>query len=157
MSARGPKPRPTALKLLEGERPDRVNAAEPRALPGRPACPRHLDETAREEWDRIVPELEELGVLSRTDGAALAIYCDTYSQWVRANRDIRTYGMTVETGMGGLKANPAVAISRAAASLMHRLLSEFGGTPSSRSRLRAATDDGPKDALGEFLARRKLP
>jgi phage terminase small subunit len=76
--ARGRNPQPTALKRLEGTRSDRINTAEPAAVPGRPVCPDHLDATAHAAWDRIVPALDALGVLSRTDGAALALYCDAF-------------------------------------------------------------------------------
>ena len=65
----GTKPAPTALKLLKGTQKSRINHAEPPALAGFPDCPDHLDEVARQEWNRIVPELREMGVLSRIDAA----------------------------------------------------------------------------------------
>lgn len=155
MAARGPKPKPTELKVLEGVRPDRINADAPRPVAGVPDCPDHLDDDARAEWFRIVPELESLGVLARTDGSALALYCDCYSQWVQANREVQMNGLTTETAAGGLKANPAVAIGRAARAQMYRLLVEFGCTPSSRGRISVAKAEAPKNELTEFLKRRK--
>jgi P27 family predicted phage terminase small subunit len=153
--ARGRKPLPTPLKLLKGTRSDRVNAEEPRPEAARPACPECLDSFGRAEWERIVPELEALGILSQVDGAALALYCASYSIAVQADMEIGLYGLLLETGMGGLKANPAVAIARAARAQMHSLLTEFGATPASRSKVKTRDEGKSKDALGEFLNRRK--
>ena len=153
MAKRGPKPAPPALKLLRGGRRDRDAAAGPRAT-GRPDPPAHLDAIARAEWDRFAPELEAMGVLARVDGSALAIYCTAYSRWVRATAELaKPDGLTADTGQGGIKTSPYVHIATAAEYQMSRLLAEFGGTPSSRSRL-AAPGEGPKDDLADFLRRR---
>lgn len=153
--ARGRKAEPTALKVAKGTRADRVNREEPRLPAARPVRPGHLDEVAAAEWDRIVPELEAAGLLASIDGAALALYCDAFSTWIRANHEVEVYGLLVETGLGGLKANPAVAIARAARAQMHALLSDFGCSPASRCRVKVKGDAKAKDALGEFLGRRK--
>lgn len=157
---RGRKPKPTALKLLDGTRADRINTAEPSPAKGRPERPAHLDDVACAEWDRIVPQLEQLGVLSQVDGAALALYCGAFSEMLAAEASVREYGLLIDTGITaegatpGKKANPAVAIARQARAQLHRLLVEFGLTPSSRSRLKANTAERPRDALEEFLRKR---
>jgi P27 family predicted phage terminase small subunit len=151
---RGRKPKPAELKILEGVRADRIPSGVATAVAGVPECPEHLDDDARAEWFRILPELQQLGVLSRTDGAALALYCDAYSQWVSANREIVTHGLMIETDLGGMKANPAVAMARAAKAQMHRLLVEFGCTPSSRGRISVSKAE-PENALTELLRKRK--
>jgi P27 family predicted phage terminase small subunit len=145
---------PPGLKLLKGERADRRPAAALQAPIGTPECPDHLDATAREEWERIVPDLDAMGVLSRLDGSALALYCTAYSRWRKAQGEVESYGLLTETALGGLKANPAVGIAAAAEAQMQRLLVEFGCTPSSRSRVKAG-GEAPKDELGDFLARKR--
>jgi len=40
-----------------------------------PSPPKHLSVEARKEWKRITPLLEELGLISGLDRAALALYC----------------------------------------------------------------------------------
>lgn len=154
MSNRGRKPTPTPLKLLKATRADRINTAEPIAPPALPDCPSHLDAIARTEWERIVPILSRMRVLSELDGTALALYCQSYSRWVLAEQDIAKNGLTVNTQKGGPKTNPAVAISAAAVAAMHRLLTEFGATPSSRTKIKATVEQGPKDQLGAFLNKR---
>lgn len=75
--SRGPLPKPAALKVLEGNpgrRPlDLAGGVNPRIEI--PAAPRHLGAEARKEWRRITPLLEELGLISGLDRAALALYC----------------------------------------------------------------------------------
>lgn len=74
---RGPLPKPTALKVLEGNPGKRaLNLADgvnPRVEI--PTAPKHLGREARKEWVRIAPLLEELGLISGLDRAALALYC----------------------------------------------------------------------------------
>lgn len=74
---RGPLPKPAALKALEGNPGKRsLNLAEgvnPRVEI--PTAPKHLGPEARKEWKRITPLLEELGLISGLDRAALALYC----------------------------------------------------------------------------------
>jgi len=74
---RGPLPKPAALKLLEGNPGKRaLNLADgvnPRVEI--PSAPKHLGREARKEWARITPLLEELGLVSGLDRAALALYC----------------------------------------------------------------------------------
>jgi P27 family predicted phage terminase small subunit len=75
--SRGPLPKPAALKLLEGNPGKRsLNLADgvnPRVET--PSAPKHLGLEARKEWKRITPLLEELGLISGLDRAALALYC----------------------------------------------------------------------------------
>ena len=74
---RGPLPKPTALKLLEGNAGKRsldlAAGVNPRIEV--PSPPKHLGTEARKEWKRITPLLEELGLISGLDRAALALYC----------------------------------------------------------------------------------
>ena len=75
--SRGPLPKPAALRALEGNPGKRaLNLAEginPQVEI--PSAPKHLGQEARKEWKRITPFLEELGLISGLDRAALALYC----------------------------------------------------------------------------------
>jgi P27 family predicted phage terminase small subunit len=151
----GPKPKPTKLKILQGTRKDRINQDEPKPPAGRPRRPEYLDSFGRAEWDRIMPELEDLGVLAKVDGAALALYCAAYSEWIQAQLEVIIHGLLVETGAGALKPNPAVAMGHKARAQMASLLTEFGCTPASRSRVKVQGDAQSRDALAEFMKRRQ--
>ena len=68
MATRGRKPKPTALKLLEGNPGKRpLNGREP--VPPRAAlkCPAWLLPEAKKEWKRLAPALEAMGVLTMAD------------------------------------------------------------------------------------------
>jgi P27 family predicted phage terminase small subunit len=47
-----------------------------------PGCPKHLLPEARKEWRRIGPELQKLGLITKIDRTALALYCQEYAWWV---------------------------------------------------------------------------
>lgn len=152
MGSRGPKPTPKALKILAGvTRADRLNDAEPRPLEGIPDPPEILDADARAEWARIAPQLAAMRVLSEVDGAALALYCSHYSRWVQAERVVREKGPVIATGTGSFKVSPHLTIAAAAMQSMLKILAEFGATPSSRSRVKAADQAEPEDELTAFL------
>lgn len=74
---RGPLPKPVALRVLEGnagKRPlDLAAGVNPRIEI--PTPPKHLGVEAKKEWKRITPLLEDLGLISGLDRAALALYC----------------------------------------------------------------------------------
>ncbi len=80
MGARGRKPKPTALKRLDGTyRADRAAAHEPKPV-GLPSCPRFLSDDGRREFRRVTKMLAEMGLIGRIDGNALARYAATWAR-----------------------------------------------------------------------------
>lgn len=139
---RGPKPTPTALKMLAGNPGGRsLNLREPKPRGGAPHCPRWLKGEARKEWRRVAPELKRLGVLTSLDRAALAMYCEAWAWWLTAKQALEREGLTFTTPTGSIKARPEVAIMNQAAKQAHALACELGLTPSSRTRLDAGDAD----------------
>jgi P27 family predicted phage terminase small subunit len=51
-----------------------------------------------------------------------------------------------------IRPHPALKVQQEAAHDLLRILSEFGGTPSSRSRLKVAPAEKEVDPLAEFLS-----
>lgn len=84
MGLRGPQPKPTVLKLLQGNPGKRPLQNDSWMQPevGLPDAPAHLNREARKEWKRITPILLELGVLTKLDRSALAIYCQVWGRLV---------------------------------------------------------------------------
>ena len=127
--------------------------------------PRLLKGEARAEWNRIVPILEKMGVLTVADGKALAAYCAVYAQWLKAAAAIDKFGIvTVQfvdraAGLVTLKKNPAVQIQSDSLKLMKSFLVEFGLTPASRAKVAVTEgrdlvpDVKSQDALEDFLGR----
>src|SRR5574340_1643069 len=137
MGARGPSPKPTKIKILEGNPGKRpINQREPQPSTERPTCPHWLDLEAKREWRRIVPELDAMGILGKIDRAALAGYCQNWSEWRTAVEYLRANGRTYTTASGQVKHRPEVLDANKAQAKMKAFLTEFGLTPASRSRIR---------------------
>ncbi len=130
------KPKPTYLKILDGEKnKDRINPNEIKPKIQIPTCPSHLNAIAKKEWGIISKLLFDLGALSNIDRAALAVYCVLYARWVNAEKVLNRTSDIIKTKDGNLIQNPALAISNKAVTLMYKYLIEFGMTPSSRTRV----------------------
>lgn len=135
MGIPGRKPKPTNLKVLEGnpgKRPLPKN--EPKPAPIAPKCPAWLDSIGKREWKRVAPVLFRLGLLTEVDGTALAGYCDAYSMWRRAREGLRD-GLTFSTPNGYLLQKPEVSIANTAMKHVRAFCEQFGMTPSSRGRM----------------------
>jgi P27 family predicted phage terminase small subunit len=143
----GRRPKPTALKLIQGNPGKRpLNKDEPKPEIRIPRCPGHLSQAGKSEWKRISKELVKMSLLTGMDRAALAAYCQTYGRWVDAETKAAEKGLIVKTTAGNVIQNPYIGIANKALEHMYRFLTEFGLTPSSRTRLSA-----PKvDAVGKF-------
>jgi P27 family predicted phage terminase small subunit len=148
MGLRGPTPKPTALRLYEGNRGHRpLNDREPVALMGEPTMPKHLDADARREWRRLVPLLMTMRVLTESDGLALASLCMTYSTLVQAQRlMVKAAGgkgssLLIKTASGYIQQSPLLGIINGQMAALTVMLREFGLTPASRSRILATSEN----------------
>lgn len=143
---RGRKPKPTALKVLEGNRGKRpLTRNEPKPTGKAPGCPTWLAPEGKAEWRRVVPELDRIGMLTRVDRAALTAYCETWATFVTAQRQLHEHGLVLLQREGYTldgehliirpAKNPAVQIARDSAALIRQFCAEFGLTPSARARI----------------------
>jgi P27 family predicted phage terminase small subunit len=138
MGKRGPPPKPSKLKQLQGSyRPDRAAPNEMAPPPGVPDRPAWLDAEARKEWDRVVPQLVAVGVLTSLDGSMLANYCAAHSLAVRATRRYQEDGLMIDGPREGVKVkHPMIQVAKEARAQARLIGDEFGLTSSSRSRIR---------------------
>lgn len=160
----GRKPVPTKLKVLRGNPGKRpLNASEPKArvLKEVPQPPDFMDEVAKAEWWRMGQELVDMGMLTSSDRAALIGYCISYARVAAIELELSTgrEELVLVADKGGEYINPMVNIQSMALKQMKAYLTEFGMTPSSRTRIKVP--DAPKeDPFENFLARgglRSLP
>ncbi len=144
----GGRPRkPTAQKKLEGTfRKDRALANELAPPPGVPEPPKWLDKVARAEWARIVPQLTELGVLTRLDGQALEGYCVAYSNWVAAHLHVKKHGKRVK-GPFGMEPNQNVKDEKDWSDKKRVLGADLGLNPTARSKVKAPERSPAKLAI----------
>jgi P27 family predicted phage terminase small subunit len=142
---RGRKPKPTALKLIEGNPGKRpINGVEPKPPNSVPSCPSHLSPTAKTEWKRLAQALNQIGLLTQIDRSVLAAYCQAYGRWVEAERKLAETPPILKTPAGYVQVSPWITISNKQVELMTRLMGELGLSPSSRSRLAVQVPTGPK-------------
>ncbi|MFD8496325.1 phage terminase small subunit P27 family [Amycolatopsis sp. NPDC059657] len=144
MGARGKPPAPTALKILHGTKPSRINQNEPVPDTATVVPPRELDHRAQEIWDRLAPDLIRKGVLTAWDVDSFATFCTMVVVNQDATRDVEQNGTSIttlvrETHDGtciyDLRKNPAWQVARESATLIVTLGGRFGLNPSDRSQL----------------------
>lgn len=149
MGRSGPAPKPTALRVLHGDRKSRINLNEPRPVDIPPEPPSWLSRWAVEEWRRLVPDLIAMGTVKRVDATALAAYCEAVSRLRTASVLVAESGPLLIGDDGLVRKNPAVAQARDASYEVRMWAREFGLTPSARSPLRIEV--APAVAIAERL------
>ena len=152
---------PTQLKVLRGNPGRRPIKPEPqpRIAAEIPAPPDHLTDDARLEWLRVTPELHHLGLLTVLDLQPLVAYCDAYGRMMTAKRAIAimaakdplTRGLMIKTTNGNMIQNPLIGTANTAALNMVRFASEFGLTPSARTRL-SSSGERPAGKFDDLIA-----
>ena len=153
---KGRKPTPRNLRLLRGNPGNHhINENEPQPDIVIPEPPEHLGDIAKAEWNRLSEELYRLGLISELDRSALAAYCQVYARWVEAEDTLKRMstpqnpgGLLLKTSNGNIIQNPLVGASNKALQMMHKFLTEFGMTPSSRSRVSATPPKGKDKKAG---------
>ena len=151
MAQRGRKPKPTAVKVLEGNPGKRsLNTAEPKPEKKAPRCPSWLEDEAKKEWKRMSKQLEQLGILTEIDMAAFAGYCQAYARWKEAEEFITQHGTIVKTPSGYWQQVPQVSIAQTYLKIMNKFCEQFGLTPSARSRIVADTVEDKESDEMEF-------
>jgi P27 family predicted phage terminase small subunit len=151
MGRRGPRPKPTALRLLDG-RLDvtahrTINPAEPELSPGTDSDwkrPEDLRLEAAKEWERLTQELRSAGVLTLADRAVFETYCRAWGDLRKFEKLCRRVGPAdaVRLGYQGMVLKMRQQVRQLAA--------EFGLTAASRSGVKAKKPELP-GKLGRFI------
>jgi len=149
MGTVGRKPKPAELRLIEGNREHRPIPEVPKPKPVLPKPPRWLNPIAKKEWKRIVPGLYNLGLLTVIDLAALEAYCQCYAKWREAEEKAKIEVFKTETGY--TSQNPYINVAIKYSKEMRAYLTEFGMTPSSRTRVNTEKINDTKDEWDEVL------
>jgi len=124
-------------------RPKKPTGPQATAPVGCPNKPANLSAEASAEWDLLVGELSELGVISEVDRAAIEMAARYAGYFAEAAEDVQKHGLTVATKTGA-KANPSIRARDDAARIRKTYLEALGLTPASRSRVSTPEpDSGP--------------
>src|SRR4051812_7164335 len=147
----GRRPKPSHIRILEGNPGKRgINHREPKPERGKPPCPKHLSERAQRAFRGFARHLDRVGVLTKADGTALELLATAYDDFHSARDIIRAHaaesggafldGMTYsstneQTGQTIIRAHPAVGIADRQFAHTVAMLSHFGLTPATRSKV----------------------
>lgn len=138
MGRRGPKKKPTALKVFEGNRGKRKlpkDEPAPPPLPTLPPPPKWIAgmEHAVAEWKAIGPVLMSRSLLSAVDLTQFAVYCRSvheaiYLQGLIDAQDVRTD----TTDKGNVVQHPYVGQLNRAIDFIGKFAAKFGLSPAER-------------------------
>jgi P27 family predicted phage terminase small subunit len=140
--------KPTELRILQGDREDRINRDEPKPADGDVKPPPGARRKALAVWRRLAPDLIAKKVLTPWDVDQFYTFCDAVATYRECRDILDQEGYTARGSAGGVVKNPHWQIMRDAASIMTTVGSRFGLTPSDRSGIIApeSDDNGKKDA-----------
>lgn len=155
MGRRGPRPTPTALRIVKGNPGRRpLNRREARPGGGLPTAPAMLDDVGRREWRRVVRKLAAIGLVTTLDRSVLAVYCLAWATIADCQAKIKQFGSILKSPSGFPVLSPYVPQLNQAVKQLMAAAAELGMTPSSRSRIDIGDQAPPVDALAEFQRRR---
>lgn len=156
---RGRKPKPTAIKVAEGNPGKRrLNRGELLEVPIAPAPPSYLSAAARREWEKLIPVLLRRRTIAEEDQTMLASFCEAVATLNEARRmmagmedkkrllvttgrrvtekvDAKGKVVSRDTAGGNVQVNPLLYVIRDQVATIARIASEFGLTPAARARL----------------------
>ncbi|GAB3368347.1 phage terminase small subunit P27 family [Lysobacter rhizosphaerae] len=141
---RGRKPKPTHLKLLNGNPGRRpINRAEPLPKGDLHEAPEWLSDSQRAGWAYAIASAPA-ALLKRIDRALLTIWVVAEDLHREASEAINANGAIITTRNGERAQNPYMAVMNRQVPVMLKAASELGFTPASRSRIQLPDGDGKK-------------
>lgn len=153
MGRRGPPKTPTKILKMRGSWRAKTRDGEPVPEQTRPRCPVWMRLRAKRMWRRLIPQLEQMGVLGRCDRNALARYCQSWARWREAEEFLMENGTTYPVYSEGgdvleTKQYPQVRQANILAGILLRIEKEFGLTPAARADLSVQRGD-PQENRGK--------
>ena len=130
-----PAPLPSKVLLLHGRGNGKDSAGYPVPTPPAferiaPEPPDFLDDEGRNEWERVIADLEPLGLLKNSDRGVLTAYCEAWSRFAAAVREYREQGVTrVNPDSGRTGKHAAVSVAENATVQLAKLGSLLGLSP----------------------------
>lgn len=155
-----PRPRkPDHLKVVDGDREDRINRDAPMPNLTSLAPPVALSDRAEKFWDQLAPDMKNRGILSDWDLPILAQLCDALARYFEygdlleaANSSDDSPGRDLAKSARGVTRHPYVQMQRDANAMVVQMASRFGMTPADRSKLSVKSQDGTPTGLDELIS-----
>jgi P27 family predicted phage terminase small subunit len=147
MAIAGKKPKPGALRFIEGNREHRPIKEGYKPAPIMPKMSRWLSPVAKTEWKRAGPILFKSGLLTREDRAAFEAYCENYAIYFQCRNYITHRGGYAEYIAWCMRSDQMprhVNAMKDAVQQIRLFCAEFGLTPSARMRIEIRGEE-PED------------
>ena len=145
----GRKPKPAALKQLEGnpgKRPINLREPQPTVVDDL-TPPSWLDAVAKRCWRDNAPELQRIGLLTKADVNSFSLYCQAFSRYRQTLKTVKSMEPDHENYRQII-----ITLEKAEASL-RLFATDFGMNPSARSRLSSEPADKPEDPFESWAKR----
>lgn len=130
----------------------KTRKAEPVPVSQQLTCPSWLDADGKKVWKALVKHLKAMQVVGAVDVFAVGRYCQLFTRWLEAEKDIRTNGarlphLSPDGDVLGYYLSPSVKIAGDLADKLLRLETHYGMTASARASLSVVPEKpGAKDA-----------
>lgn len=143
------------LTVLQQEQKKRAEASMNDLETLRYEPPYWLDDTAKEEYERILPQLSKLPI-KELDLALVSAYCQAFSDYINATIRMNNSEAVIETERG-TKLNQNHAIKRDALSQLNSIAPKIGMSIDSRLKIFTPKEEEKNsDRLGEmFVAKNR--
>ncbi len=156
MGKRGPNPKPSKLKVLNGNAgKHNISEAEPqpKEFNSIPEPPHYLDYYAKKEWKRQIINLIEVGLVTKADISMFEEYCQMHAHCVRLHNKIHEEGYEFRTGEDGhyRQSVPAASILNKFLKQKTNLAEQLGLTPAARTNIEVDTKKNNKKSVEEIL------
>jgi len=115
-----------------------MNADEPQVAVCAPDPPEHLTDVEADKFREVAHKLARMRVMSDADVDALGVFAVNWVRYLDANAKVREMGLIVKSPNNYPIQNPFLAISRQSEKTCLSILTEFGLTPSSRTRVKSS-------------------
>ena len=125
-----------------------------------PKAPEYLSELAKEEWNRLAPDLFGDSP-DRRHLRLFEMYCMSYAIWREAEARLQEEGLIQVTPNGHEQPHPAVSIRNQMLDRCQKLANNLGLTPESRAKVALAhkkeEDKDPWEVLKASRAKAARP
>ena len=161
MAVRGPRPKPTLLKLIAGNPGRRpLNAREPVPPTHLRAPPKWFSDQQRESWEYVLEHAPH-GLLKGLDRSTLVGFVVAENLHREAAEHVAAEGVVLK-GLpretkggkvieGGLYQSPWMAVLNRQALIMMKAAAELGFSPASRSRITLEPEEAGDDPARKYF------
>ena len=139
----GPKPTPTAKLANRGSWRAKTRGGEPAPPEGNAIPPAWLLSNAEQYWDKILPMLEGMGIMSPAYSPMLGLLVNSMARYIEYEERVTTSGPVTLNTNGNEATSPWWTARNKALDQVLKISREFGLSPAAMTTIRMP-DSPPK-------------